>query len=106
VAGIGDNVITLKYLHFAGLRIIKDEGTLGIHHSACAFIQIGSLPPPHPQANVSPPSGSGGEPIRTTGEKAWHSVYSVEGARRAAIGGGEGWSLWRGSEEGGRGGGK
>jgi hypothetical protein len=23
------------------------------------------------------PAGEGGEPIRTTGEKAWHSCYSV-----------------------------
>ncbi len=42
---------------------------------------------PHPQASVSPPSWTKGGgtpspavegPIRTTGEKAWHSVYSVD----------------------------
>ncbi len=45
-------------------------------------------PPPLPPASVSPPGtkggqhslageGAGGEPIRTTEEKAWHSFYSV-----------------------------
>jgi hypothetical protein len=49
-------------------------------------------PPPPPQASVSPPCldpkggrsntplqvrGRGRKPIRTTGKKAWHSVYSV-----------------------------
>jgi hypothetical protein len=48
--------------------------------------------PRRPQAGVAPPpfgtkrgathffacgGGGGGEPIRLTGEKAWHSVYSV-----------------------------
>ncbi len=45
-------------------------------------------PPPLPQASVSPPWNGGGrgqnllagegKPFRLTGEKAWHSVYSVQ----------------------------
>jgi hypothetical protein len=53
--------------------------------------RIGTPPPPPPQASVSPPKpkggghtrlrvrGSGRVPIRTTGEKAQNSVYSVHG---------------------------
>jgi len=56
---------------------------------ACAFVGIGSTP--SPQASLSPPLigpkgvrsntplwvKGWGDPIRTTGKKAWHSVYSV-----------------------------
>jgi hypothetical protein len=54
------------------------------------YVLIGSPPPSLPQASVSPPLWNQrgeyntrwrvrerGEPIQTTGEKAWHSVYSV-----------------------------
>jgi hypothetical protein len=34
-------------------------------------------PPPPPPHTHSPAWGSGGAPVRTTGEKAWYSVYSV-----------------------------
>jgi hypothetical protein len=55
----------------------------------CLSLRQNWLPlPPLPQASVSPldPKGGGntrlrvrwwGKPIRTTGEKAWHSVYSM-----------------------------
>ncbi len=57
------------------------------YQGLCPFVRIGSPAPP--QASVSLPprtegegqhslAGEGvGDPIRTTGEKAWHSVYSV-----------------------------
>jgi hypothetical protein len=59
------------------------------YQSVCPIDQIGS--PPLPPASVSPSlEGSNtrlgvrgrGEPILTTGEKAWHSVYSVDGTMR------------------------
>jgi hypothetical protein len=62
------------------------------NQSVCPFVRIDSPPPPLPQASESAPpppwnqrgggqhslAGEGrGEPIRTTGEKAWHSIYSM-----------------------------
>ncbi len=64
------------------------------YQSVCPCVGI-KCPRPRPplllpQASVSPPlvpkeeeqyllagEGVGGDPIRTTGKKAWHSVYSV-----------------------------
>jgi hypothetical protein len=60
------------------------------YQSVCSFVLIVSPRPPLPQASVSPPTGTKeggggntrlrvrdrGEPSRTTGEKACHSVYS------------------------------
>ncbi len=58
------------------------------YQSVCPFVRIGS--PPLSRKQVCPPLGTKGredntrlrvrgwgEPIWTTGEKAWHSVYSV-----------------------------
>jgi hypothetical protein len=59
------------------------------YQSSCPFVGIGSPTPP--QASVSPPLDPGGggasntlftgegvgDPILTTGQKAWHCVYSV-----------------------------
>ncbi len=58
------------------------------YQSVCPFVRIGSPGPPLPLASVSPPpvsKGGGatlrvrgwGGPVRTIGEKAWHSVYFV-----------------------------
>ncbi len=60
-----------------------------IHKRVSPFVLIGSPRPLSPQASVSPPPGNKeggntrlqvrgrGEPIQATGEKAWHSVYSM-----------------------------
>jgi hypothetical protein len=62
------------------------------YHIVCPFVTIGSPRPPPPSECVSPLGtidGEGntrlrvmgwGEPMRTTGEKAWRSVYSVDGS--------------------------
>ncbi len=52
-------------------------------------------PPPFPRASVSPPNQRGGQhspagerladPVRTIGEKAWHSVYSVHNSFNVAL---------------------
>jgi len=43
-----------------------------------AFSPSSELAPPFPSpTRVCPPPFESKEPIRTTGEKAWHSVYSV-----------------------------
>ncbi len=41
------------------------------YHNVCPLVGIGTPSPPVSQAGV------GWGQIRTTGEKAWHSIYSV-----------------------------
>ncbi len=59
------------------------------HHSACPLVRNGSTHPLSRKRMCPPPEPKGGgntrlrlrrlaDPIRTTGEKAWHSVYSVQ----------------------------
>ncbi len=59
------------------------------YQSVCPFVEIGS-PTPFPEASVSTPLAKGrgvtfvcfrgwGDPTRTTGQKAWHSVYYCPG---------------------------
>ncbi len=81
--------LRIRGLHYIGnskLFIVLVEGLCYLeYHCVCPFVRIGSPPPPLPQANVylpPPPPGTkwgegGISRLRTTGEKAWHSVYSV-----------------------------
>jgi hypothetical protein len=75
---------------------LKQNGTKplcpqSIHHSARLSGQSSELGPPlpHPQVSVVPPVGPRWkhtrlrwrwweDPIQTTGQKAWHSAYSVD----------------------------
>ncbi len=68
------------------------------YHSVCPLVRTGIPHPLFPQ-RVCPPWNQGGKhspagegvgevPIRTTGEKAWHSVYSVPIVKKVEMGGG------------------
>ncbi len=78
-----------------GKRRLRRRGIMIIilcleYQSVCPFVRIGSPRAPSTASECVPPEPKGGgntrwrvmglgrgEPIRTTGEKAWHSVYSV-----------------------------
>ncbi len=77
---------------FNFLQYLFPEGNIGRvimlyieYHSVCPLVRIGS-PRPISRKRVCPPRNQGAtldcgwgvaDAIRTTGEKAWHSVYSV-----------------------------
>jgi hypothetical protein len=93
------NVLTVPLIH--KVLIYKE------FHSVSPLVGIGTLPPPSVPLPPEPTRGGGGTlacvcgvggvPIPTTGEKAWHSAYSVNWTvplmcwLEWAGGGGRGW---------------